>query len=337
MKFAFMCREPSNRRGNIAVIGAGPAGLAATGYLACQGYEVDVYEKLPYAGGTMMFAIPSYKISSDSIIEGVEDLRDRFSVKFFFRTKVFRYGQSRNDFGDEFVERVVQLENIVEKYSAILISTGTWQPINIAENVKNVITAFGYLYSWRLHEEGFSSNQIGRGRRAAVIGTDIPAVEVVRKMIEQGFEEIYVLYGGRASETHMGWYWMKNLYKENVKLMRYIDIKRVVVEHDFAKALEYTEFDYKASRHTTKLIEVDLVVVSLGSKPTPPALYNSKDIGLDDSGRIVVDGQFRTKIEKVYASGSIVYGLIYKLGRAFRDGLNAAKNIDLYLYRRRYA
>ncbi|MCS7110809.1 MAG: FAD-dependent oxidoreductase [Ignisphaera sp.] len=336
MKFAFMCREPGGKRGSIAIIGSGAAGLAAAGYLACQGYEVNIYEKLPYAGGAMMFAIPTYKIPPDSVIEGVEDLRDRFSVKFFFKTKVFRSGQNRGDLGDDFVDRVESLERVVEEHDAVLIATGAWHPTTVVRNVRNVATVFEYLYLWRLRDEGLSPNLIPKGRKVVIIGADLPVFEAARRMLDYGSEEIYILYSSNVRETPTSLHWMQHLSREGVKFIQYTDIKRIIVEHDTAKALEYTEFDYKKSQYITRVIDANLIMVSLGSRSTPPALESSTDIGIDDTGKIIIDGQYRTKLEKVYASGSVVLGLIYRLGTSFRDGMNAAKYIDIHLSRKRF-
>ncbi|MEM4829931.1 MAG: glutamate synthase, partial [Zestosphaera sp.] len=89
------------------------------------GYEVDVYEKLPLAGGLMMFGIPPYRIPRDSVMEGTEDLEKNFGVKFIYRTKVF-CGEPRHDEGDEFVNNVVDLKKVVEEYDAVLLTTGIW-------------------------------------------------------------------------------------------------------------------------------------------------------------------------------------------------------------------
>jgi glutamate synthase (NADPH/NADH) small chain len=338
MKFAFMCKEPGSRRGKIAVIGAGPSGLAATGYLSCQGYEVDVYEKLPYAGGPMMFAMPSYRVSFDGVVEGVEDLRDRFSVRFLFRTKVFKNNQNRVDVGDEFVERNMPLEDIIENYNAILISTGAWHPNTIEDfkNTKNAFTAFEYLYFWRLYEEGFLFNQFIKGRRAVVIGEDMLVVESVKKMLEQNFEEIYILHSSNINEAPMGMYWIKSFLNEGVSFIQYTKVAKIVTEQGIVKALEFIKYDTQSSQHISKSIECDLVIASLGSSPTPPVIDGFNGIEIDSGGRIVVDRYFRTKRDKVYASGSVVLGAIYRLGKSFGDGLNAAKNIDIYLQKRRY-
>ncbi|WP_297481030.1 NAD(P)-binding protein, partial [Thermococcus sp.] len=68
INFAFHCLErpePSGKR--VAIIGSGPAGLSAAGYLACRGHEVHVYDKLPEPGGLMLFAIPEFRIPVERV------------------------------------------------------------------------------------------------------------------------------------------------------------------------------------------------------------------------------------------------------------------------------
>ncbi|MEM0214231.1 MAG: FAD-dependent oxidoreductase [Ignisphaera sp.] len=169
-------------------MGAGPAGLAAAGYLACEGFEVDVYDKLPYAGGMMLFAIPSHRIDPDSIVDGVEDLKNRLSVKFYFNTKVFAKGLKRHDKGDDLVKNFVDLEDIANRYKAILIAIGTWNSRRLGiegEDSKNVLSALEYLYHWKLYEMGLISEKPPKGNRVIVIGAGLSAVNATEKLWKQ--------------------------------------------------------------------------------------------------------------------------------------------------------
>ncbi|MCS7110834.1 MAG: FAD-dependent oxidoreductase, partial [Ignisphaera sp.] len=241
MRFAFMCRDRSGRKGAIAIVGAGPAGLAAAGYLSCQGYDVDVYDKLPYAGGLMMFAIPGYRIFPDNIIEGVEDLRDRLSVKFVFRTKVFAGNQERRDEGDDHVERTVALEELMEKYNAILIATGTWRSRKLdieGENAINVVTALEYLYMWRLYEEGLASREPIRGRRVVVIGAGLSAVDAAEKALENG-AEVYLTYRRSMAEAPAGSYYIASLIRSGVRWVELVQPRRIISTGGLASGVEF--------------------------------------------------------------------------------------------------
>ncbi|MBA4358725.1 MAG: glutamate synthase, partial [Desulfovibrio sp.] len=83
MNFAFAGPGPARSNGrSVAIIGAGPSGLAASGFLACLGYRVDVYDKLPKPGGLMVFGIPAERIPAERIAEGVQTLSSHYGVSF---------------------------------------------------------------------------------------------------------------------------------------------------------------------------------------------------------------------------------------------------------------
>lgn len=343
MHFAFMCRDRGSKRGYVAIIGAGPAGLAATGYLACMGYEVDVYDKLPYPGGMMMFAIPSYRIYPDNIIEGVEDLRDRLSVKFYLKTKVFAKGESRHDEGDEFVEKYIDLNELVEKYDIILIATGTWESRKLGvkgENSKNILTALEYLYYWRIYEEGLTSSKPPMGKRVLVIGAGLSAIDVAEKALEEE-SYVYMAYRRTIAEAPAGAYTINSLVREGVNFIELIQPIEIVARDSYAKGVKFIkmrlgELDESGRPRPIPIpgseffIEADLIVLAVGEIPTPPFRERFLDIIVDKSRRININKNFQTAVSKIFAAGDVVSGPTY-IGKAFGSGLRAAKFIDSYL------
>ncbi len=341
-----MCRDKGGRRGSIAIVGAGPAGLAATGYLSCQGYDVDVYDKLPYAGGLMMFAIPSHRIFPDNVIEGVEDLRDRLSVKFIFRTKVFARNQERHDEGDEFVERTIALEDMVEKYDAILIATGTWRSRKLGiegENSRNVITALEYLHMWRIYEEGLSSQESLRGMNVVVIGAGLSAIDAAEKALENE-AKVYLTYRRSIREAPAGVYWIKSLVNRGVNFIELVQPKKIISINGFAKNIEFIRIRLGEPDESGRpkpipiegsefTIETDLIITAVGETPTPPFIEFT-GIGIDRDGRIAVDRFYQTGVKKIFGAGDVVSGPTF-IGKAFGSGLRAAKYLDIYLTTRR--
>ncbi len=347
MRFAFICRDRGSKRGSVAIVGAGPAGLAAAGYLSCQGYDVDVYDKLPYAGGLMMFAIPGYRIFPDNVVEGVEDLRDRLSVKFMFRVKVFARNQERHDEGDDYVERTIALEELLERYNAILIATGTWRSRRLGiegENAINVATALEYLYMWRLYEEGLSPREPPRGRRVVIIGAGLSAIDAAEKALEDG-AEVYLTYRRTIAEAPAGEYPIISLIRRGIRWIELVQPRRIVSVGGFARGVEFVrvrlgELDESGRPRPIAIegseftIETDLVIAAVGEIPTPPF---TKFVGIetDGGGRIAVDKSYRTGIEKIFAAGDVVSGPTF-IGRAFGCGLRTARSLDIYLATRRF-
>jgi len=336
-------------RGKVAIIGAGPAGLAAAGYLVCQGYEVDVYDKLPLPGGLMIFAIPTFRISVRSVMDGVEDLRDNFSVKFILGTKVFRKDEVRHDEGDEFVKEVVDLKDIVDKYDAILITTGTWKSRKMGipgEDSKGVYTALEYLFMLRSYDMGYIKQKPPRARKVVVVGGGLSAVDAAEESLLSGADEVYLIYRRTINEAPAGPFEINRLRRLGVKWVELASPKRIIPDaNGQVREVEVIRMRLGEPDESGRprpipiegsefLIEADTVLEAVGEIPTPPMQQEYLGIKLDRGGRIVVDERLRTGNEKVFAAGDVVSGPS-KIGNAVSLGLKAAMNIHIYLTSRR--
>ncbi|MDW8085988.1 MAG: FAD-dependent oxidoreductase, partial [Ignisphaera sp.] len=231
MKFAFLCREPLySSRKRIAIIGAGPAGLTAAGYLACRGYEIDVYDKLPYPGGLMTFAIPRHRISLEEIFDGWRDLEDNFGVEFHFRTKIS--AGSGWDEGDEFVEKVLDLLELSKSYDGVIVATGTWKSRRLGiegEDAKNVVTALNFLYRRRLEElKLLSGNGFQSFGRAVIIGAGLSAVDAAEECLSMGMKEVYVTYRRSIREAPAGGYRIRELIRSGVRWVELVQPRRII-------------------------------------------------------------------------------------------------------------
>jgi len=345
MKFAFLCRERSGGgRGRVAVIGGGPAGLAATGYLVCQGYEVDVYEKQPIAGGMMMFAIPPYRVVREGLLEGLENLEKNFSVKFFTKTKVFCGEKPRHDEGDAFVENVVDLKKIIDEYDAVILTTGTWRSRELGipgSEVGGVYSALEYLYEWWVYEYKFSTHAPPVGRKVVVIGGGLSAIDAAEVSLIKGAHEVYLVYRRTIKEAPAGEYEVRRVMREGVKLVELAAPNRIVVENGALKGVEFVKMRLGEPDESGRprpvpipgsefIIEADLVIAAIGELPTPPFEKQCDSISTTKDGRITVNVRMQTANEKVFAAGDVVTGPSM-IGKAFGSGLKAAQNVDMLL------
>ncbi|MCS7102322.1 MAG: FAD-dependent oxidoreductase [Candidatus Korarchaeum sp.] len=337
MKFAFLCKERKSVSGfRIAVVGSGAAGLSAAGYLVCRGHDVEFYEKLPLPGGLMTFAIPKSRIPLESVMEGVEDLERNFSVKFNLGVKVCC---SDTDEGDHLSKSRVSLSELSKDYDAVLIATGTWRSrkLNLeGEDSANVLSAIDYLM--RLHSDMLGIGEPLRNlERVVVIGGGLSAVDAAEESINVGASEVYLVYRRTISEAPAGEWEVRRLISRGVRWVELAAPKRILAEGSLAKGVEFLRMRLGEPDETGRprpvpiegsefTIEADMIVKAIGELPTPPASEELSKF-LDEAGRLRVNGNFNIPGTNLFAAGDVVSGPS-KIGRAVKQGLNAAKKID---------
>lgn len=340
VNFAFMCKDKLKTvNARVAVIGAGPAGLAATGYLACEGYDVDVYDKQPLPGGLMMFAIPPWRIPPERVIGGVKRLEEVFGVKFITKTKIY-YGESAHEEGDELVEKHVSFEDIITTYDMVLIATGTWIskiPKMPGANARGVTTALKYLYDWRLYETGYLDSTPLTGKKVVVIGAGYSAIDVVERALRNG-SEVYLVYRRTLKEAPAGIFEIEKVRREGAIFIELASPLEVISENGRVTGVRFQKMRLGAPDETGRprpepipgaefTLEADLVVFATGESATPPISPSlSEKLGLKvlKDGTIEVNNLMQTSIPKVFAAGDVVHGPS-RIGPAMRSGLRAAK------------
>ncbi|AFL95347.1 putative glutamate synthase subunit beta [Thermococcus cleftensis] len=343
MNFAFHCLErpePTGKR--VAIIGAGPAGLAAAGYLACKGHEVHVYDKLPEPGGLMLFAIPDFRIPVERVRLGYFDLAKRMGVKFHTGVKVI--SGERGDEGDEFVEKTLPFEELVRDFDAVLIATGTWRSW-VADipgiELEGVFKALEYLFrikSAKLGHMDWKEVPEIEGKRVIVIGAGHTACDAAMESLLMGAEKVYMSYRRTIREAPAGSYEINLLREKGVEWLELTVPVRIIGENGKVKGIELKkcrlgEPDASGRRKPIPIegseftVEVDYVVFAIGQTPTPPFI---EGIATDRKGRIVVDSRHMTSREGIFAAGDVVLGPSL-VGRATKDGLYAGRDIHLWL------
>ncbi|WP_456321079.1 FAD-dependent oxidoreductase [Palaeococcus sp. (in: euryarchaeotes)] len=345
MRFAFLCREKPKPTGKkVAIIGGGPAGLSAAGYLVCHGHEVHVYDKLPEPGGLMLFGIPEFRIPIYRVRNGYKELENVFEVKFYPNTKV-AFGNEKEE-GDDFVENVVNFNELVESYDAVLISTGTWKstiPKIEGAELEGVYPALGYLFrikSAKLGHLSWEDVTPVEGKRVMVIGAGHTAVDAAMESVLLGAEKVYLSYRRTIREAPAGPYEINLLQKRGVKWLELTMPVRIIGENGKVRAIELqkcklSEPDESGRRKPIPIegsnfqIDVDYVIFAVGQKPTPP-FSEQAGIAVNKWGNILVDARHMTSREGVFAAGDVVMGPS-KVGRAVLDGLLAAESMHLWL------
>ncbi|MGJ8606324.1 MAG: NAD(P)-dependent oxidoreductase, partial [Marivita sp.] len=175
------------RAESVAVIGAGPGGLAAADLLRRQGVQVTVYDRYDRGGGLMTYGIPGFKLEKDVVMKRMDQLT-RGGVEFVLNC----------DVGDD-----ISFDAIRGKHDAVLIATGVYKTRELqAPGVgeEGVVRAIDYLTASNRKSFGdtvaeFESGELNAsGKRVVVIGGGDTAMDCVRTAIRQGATSVKCLY-----------------------------------------------------------------------------------------------------------------------------------------------
>ncbi len=326
------CKEPPKQKTGkkVAIIGAGPGGLAAAGILICKGHDVDVYDMQPEPGGMLIFGIPDIRLNKKLIKQGIKQLEE-FGVRFICNTKV---------------GKDISLDEILEKYDGVIIATGAWEDIKLdipGSDANGVYYALEFLEKVAKVLHGhLSKDQMPKiGKKVVVIGGGDTAVDCALVARDMG-AEVTIAY--RRTRDYMP---AKphdiDLCKEHgVKFMFLVSPSKIIKEENGnVKAIELDKMklgEPDASGRPRPIpsgekitLECDTVVFAIGERVTPP--YDDPEkygIKADRKNRIIVDENYMTSRKGVFAVGDVVTGP-KDIASALKAGKIAANAMDKYL------
>ena len=330
INFNFLCSEPAVPNGrSVGIIGAGPSGLAATGYLSCLGYQVDVYDKLPKPGGLMLFGIPGYRIPKERIDLGVRNLERKAGVVFHTHTKICCSGPLHDEEGDHFCREILGFGDMVKKHDAIMICTGSWRSRRLGipgETLPGVFSGLEFLFPIRAVKYSAPNVKLPdvQGKTVAVIGAGHSAVDVAHNAVHLGAAKIYHIYRRTSREAPCGSFEIDQLRAMGVEWLERTTPLRILGEGK-VEGLEISR-PGKDGPETT-VLPVDLVVAAIGETATPPF---AKELGLENVRKGEVRWLHMTAIENVFVAGDALSGPS-KIGKAVYSGLRAARSLANWL------
>jgi len=332
MNFNFLCSEPAPPSGrSVGIIGAGPSGLAATGYLSCLGYQVEVYDKLPKPGGLMLFGIPGYRIPKERIDAGVRSLERNAGVIFHTHTKICCSGPLHDEEGDHFCREILGFGDMVKKHDAIMICTGSWRSRKLGipgENLAGVYSGLEFLFPIRAVKYSAPNVKLPdvAGKNVAVIGAGHSAVDVVHNAIHLGAAKVYHVYRRTSREAPCGAFEIEQLKDMGVE---WLERTTPVALHGEGKVsgLEISRPNPAGGEPIQDVLPVDVIVAAIGEIATPPF---AKELGLEDVRAGEVRWLHMTAIENVFVAGDALSGPS-KIGKAIYSGLRAARSLANWL------
>jgi len=308
----------------VAVIGAGPAGLAAAYELAKRGHDVTVFDYMEEPGGLLLYGILPYKYDWSVPLTEIEYVRG-YGVKIVTGRKI--------DSLDVLFK---------EGYQAVFIASGLTKPrkLNVpGEDLEGVFYALDFLAHVAKALRGTGSLPDFKGKRVAVIGGGDTAVDSALTALRLGAERVYIIYRRSLEEMPAVPAGRKQAREEGIEFILLAAPTRIIGENGKVKAIECIRMklgapDASGRRRPEPIpgseftLDVDVVLVAIGQVPDEEFL--SKLGVAIEKGLIKVDEKMQTSREGVFAGGDVVNGGDTVV-RAVSDGLKAAQAIDEYL------
>lgn len=320
------------KKGKVAVVGSGPAGLTCAGDLIQRGYDVTVFEALHELGGVLKYGIPEYRLPNSIVDFEINSLKSQ-GVEF---VKDCIIGKTLS---------VADLE--AQGYEAVFVGTGAGLPNFMGipgENSNGVMSSNEYLTRVNLmdasNEE--SDTPVFFGKRVAVVGGGNTAMDSVRTALRLGAEQAMIVYRRSEEEMPARLEEVRHAKEEGVQFMtlrnplRYIADETGRVCQMELQVMELGEPDASGRRKPvavegkTEILNVDLVIVAIGVSPNPIFPASVENLELGRKGTIAVAENMQSNIPFIFAGGDIVRGgatVILAMG----DGKQAAAGIDRML------
>ena len=322
--------EKTNGR-KVAVIGSGPSGVTCAGDLAKMGYEVTIFEALHEPGGVLTYGIPEFRLPKEGVVQPEIDNVRKLGVKIET---------------DVIIGKSVTIDELLDEegFEAVFIGSGAGLPMFMGipgENANGVFSANEYLTRSNLMKafRDDYDTPIVAGKKVAVVGGGNVAMDAARTALRLG-ADVHIVYRrseaelpARAEEVHHA--------KEEGIIFNFLTNPIEILTDDNGWVngmkcikMELGEPDASGRRRPVAIegsefvIEVDTVIMSLGTSPNP--LISATTRGLETNHRkciVAEESNGKTTKEGVYAGGDAVTGaatviLAMEAGRAGARGIH---------------
>ncbi|XP_021282565.1 glutamate synthase 1 [NADH], chloroplastic isoform X3 [Herrania umbratica] len=349
-------RPPLKRTGkSIAIIGSGPAGLAAADQLNRMGHSVTVYERADRIGGLMMYGVPNMKADKVDVVQRRVNLMAEEGVKFVVNANVG-------------VDPSYSLDQLREENDAIVLAVGATKPRDLpvpGRNLSGVHFAMEFLHAntkslldSNLQDRNYIS---AKGKKVVVIGGGDTGTDCIGTSIRHGCSSIVNLellpqppqtrapgnpwpqwprifrvdYGHQEAAAKFG----KDPRSYEVLTKRFVgdengtlkglEVVRVHWEKDASG-----KFQFKEVEGSVEIIEADLVLLAMGFLGPESTVADKLGLEQDNRSNLKAEyGRFATNVNGVFAAGDCRRGQSLVVW-AISEGRQAAAQVDKYLTRK---
>lgn len=318
----------------VAVIGSGPAGLTCAGELAKLGYRVTIFEALHESGGVLVYGIPEFRLPKKDVVKyEIEEIK-KLGVKIENNVVVCK---------------TVDIDELIENegFKAVFIGSGAGLPKFMGikgENANGVFSANEVLTRVNLMKafKNESHTPLNLGKKVAVVGGGNVAMDAARTSLRLG-AETHIIYRRSEKELPARLEEIHHAKEEGVILDVLTNPTEILTdEKGWVKGIKCIrmklgEEDSSGRRRPIEIensefiMEVDSVIMSLGTSPNPLISNATKGLKTNKRGCLLVDEEsLKTSLKGIYAGGDAVTGAATVI-LAMGAGKKAAKSIDSYL------
>lgn len=327
---------PKRKTGKtVAVVGSGPAGLAAAQQMARAGHEVHVYEKNARAGGLLRYGIPDFKLEKTVVERRIEQMVAE-GVRFHYGVNV----------GVD-----MSVEDLKAKHDAVVLCGGSETPRDLpipGRDLAGVHFAMDFLpqQNRRVSEEpvGNVEQILAGGKHVVVIGGGDTGSDCIGTSIRQGalsVTQLEIMPRPPEKENKLLTWpnWPLKLrtsssHEEGAERQFSVLTERFEGENGRVKALHCVEVDGKMQKvpGSEFVLKADLVLLAMGFiHPVHKGLVDGLGVAKDGRGNVLAtEDDYKTSVDKVWAAGDMRRGQSLVVW-AIREGRQAARSVDLAL------
>ena len=297
------------KAGKAAVIGGGPAGMAAAYFLRKGGMEVTLFEAKESLGGVVRHVIPPFRISEDAIEKDAEILR-KMQVDIRCNTKV---------------ESLEELKK--QGYTKIVLAVGA--PVQGSLKLESGMpkNALEFLAEFKQ-----TDGNVSLGKYVVVIGGGNTAMDTARAAKRNaGVEHVYLIYRRTRRYMPADEEELVMALEDGVEFKELLSPVKLENGQLLCKVMQLSDYDVSGRRGVTETgetvwVPADTVIAAVGEK-VPTDWYQANGLAVSEKGRLYVDEKtLKTSDDNVYAAGDGLYGPSTVV-EAIRDGRKVAEAI----------
>ncbi|MHB0951823.1 MAG: NAD(P)-dependent oxidoreductase [Allorhizobium sp.] len=297
----------------VAVVGAGPAGLACAHRLAMHGHRVTIFDTREKAGGLNEYGIAAYKAANDFAQAEVDYVLSIGNIDVI---------------NGQMLGRDFTLADLQSRFHAVFLGTGLGNvnALNIpGAQTNGILDAVEFIANLR---EAKDKADIPVGRDVVVIGGGMTAIDAAIQSKLLGAENVTICYRRGKEHMNASEFEQDLAASKGVHIRHWLQPKEADHRHGHVSSItfEYTHFEngqLKGTGHTTE-IKADQVLVAIGQKLDVQGIESLRTEG----GKIAIDAEGRTSVHGVWAGGDCAVGGKDLTVSAVAMGRDAAESIN---------